>query len=718
MFKKIAFAGLGVAFLASPLLVSADTLSDLQAQIQALLAQVRQLQEQLIQLQTPVLPPPGPGNPWPTTCPTFTRTLGQGTSGDDVTELQAYLGVSQTGYFGPMTAKAVAVFQAEESLSQVGFVGPQTRAAFARRCGWGNQNFSASPTSGQAPLTVTFRTTTSPSTNNGTFTVDFGDGTTGEIKSDPNAPMGVCMEGAGGPCNGYNNLIANHTYPSDGTYNAKLMYQEPFVCNAPPGAACMMVMANPQQVGTVVIRVGAQTTNVAFSALPTSGPAPLTVQFSTSEKSGTIDFGDGTSGQVQQGPLGYCDSVNGCWGGGYGASHTYTANGTYDAKLKRATGQTQSYPPNTIYETIGTATIVVGGTTGNGAPVVTGVDGPASLATGQSGTWTVRASVPNTPNAQLRYSVIWGDEGVLDTLNTFAGIAASPTLQTSASFTHLYARAGTYRPTFTVANDFGRAQTSASVVVGKDTTPLNCPQYMPPLCGANESLVGGGYGWDGCQLAPRCVPNTSTSGTFSASPTSGQAPLAVHFWATVSGGEYKVDFGDGTSGGLSGGWCPPNPAMGAPCSAPGADHTYTSVGTYTAHLLQKSTCAIDTTCWIPVLGTSSVTITVGGSSGGGVSACPAGGIASAFGSCTTYTSPAVYQICPFGASATVSGTCVANTYTSPMLNSCPAGTHLVGGTSIGCIRDTQSSSASANTNLASALTALESAIKAFIANLR
>ena len=92
----------------------------------------------------------------------------------------------------------------------------------------GQSNFSASPTSGQAPLTVTFRTTTSPSTNNGTFTVDFGDGTTGKIKSDPNAPMGVCMEGAGGPCNGYNNLIANHTYPSDGTYNAKLMYQEPF----------------------------------------------------------------------------------------------------------------------------------------------------------------------------------------------------------------------------------------------------------------------------------------------------------------------------------------------------------------------------------------------------------------------------------------------------------------------------------------------------------
>ena len=97
---------------------------------------------------------------------------------------------------------------------------------------------------------------------------------------------------------------------------------------------------------------------------------------------------------------------------------------------------------------------------------------------------------------------------------------------------------------------------------------------------------------------------------FSASPTSGQAPLAVHFWATVSGGEYKVDFGDGTSGGLSGGWCPPNPAMGAPCSAPGADHTYTSAGTYTARLLQRSTCAIDTTCWVPVLGASTVTITV------------------------------------------------------------------------------------------------------------
>ena len=41
-------------------------------------------------------------------CPQILRTLAQGVSGTDVRELQAYLGVSQTGYFGPLTASAVA----------------------------------------------------------------------------------------------------------------------------------------------------------------------------------------------------------------------------------------------------------------------------------------------------------------------------------------------------------------------------------------------------------------------------------------------------------------------------------------------------------------------------------------------------------------------------------------------------------------------------------
>ncbi len=63
----------------------------------------------------------------------FTRSLGIGERGDDVTELQNKLvaeGIYSgpvTGYFGPLTAEAVKLFQAKYGISQVGLVGPQTR---------------------------------------------------------------------------------------------------------------------------------------------------------------------------------------------------------------------------------------------------------------------------------------------------------------------------------------------------------------------------------------------------------------------------------------------------------------------------------------------------------------------------------------------------------------------------------------------------------------
>ena len=63
----------------------------------------------------------------------FTRSLGIGERGDDVTELQNKLlaeGIYSgpvTGYFGPLTEEAVKLFQAKYGISQVGLVGPLTR---------------------------------------------------------------------------------------------------------------------------------------------------------------------------------------------------------------------------------------------------------------------------------------------------------------------------------------------------------------------------------------------------------------------------------------------------------------------------------------------------------------------------------------------------------------------------------------------------------------
>ena len=568
MVKKIAFASVGLLLLASPLLASAQTASDLQTKIQALFDQVRQLQAQLIQLKSAgsttiactmeakICPDGGTGAPPSRICPQILRMLDQGISGSDVKELQAYLGVSQTGYFGPLTARAVAAFQAEEGLSQVGIVGPQTRAAFARRCGWGNQNFTASPTSGKAPLQVNFSTNLG-SLGTSAYSIDFGDGQTGADFMIATTDIATTDCGPNAKCAVQRYGRISHTYTQDGTYTAKLMYQEPFVCDAPPGAACMMVVANPKVVGTVMIRVGQVVPSCPIYSPPNcTGDEQL------------VGGGIGSDG-CQLGP--------------------------------RCVSKTPTTP---------------------GAPVVNGIDGPSSLAVGEQGTWTVHASVSSGTDQDLRYSVVWGDEA----RDAFAGIsslASAKNLQASASFTHAYSTAGTYIPRFTASNSAGSAQTSASVVVGKDTVPLNCPQYMAPLCNANETLVGGGYGADGCQLAPRCVPKTSD--VFSASPTSGAAPLLVHFSGTVASQGYSIDFGDASSSGDIGcihGGCPSGGS-----STVSANHTYVSAGTYTAKLRQHFSSNAGNCAGVDcnVVGTAMITVGGGSTSSGTFTATPATG---------------------------------------------------------------------------------------------
>ncbi|MEK7156469.1 MAG: peptidoglycan-binding protein [Patescibacteria group bacterium] len=257
MLKKIAFAGVGIALLASPLLASADTASELQARISTLLAQLTQLQAQLANLQSADQSPrpqspdqsPAPVRPIDRICPQIVRNLEQGIEGNDVKEVQAYLGVTQTGYFGPQTARAVTAFQADEGLTQVGIVGPQTRAAFARRCGWGNnQTFTASPTSGAAPLTVTFAAANLDAS--GLYTIDFDDESSLTLSS-------YCAQDEG-PCpQGPNYAQKSHTYTRNGTYVAKLMYQQTFYC--PSGAMCPAMMPMPKTIGTVTITVDGNT---------------------------------------------------------------------------------------------------------------------------------------------------------------------------------------------------------------------------------------------------------------------------------------------------------------------------------------------------------------------------------------------------------------------------------------------------------------------------
>lgn len=125
MTQKIISGILSLVFLVgtSPALALAETSS---ADIQAKLTAIAALQAQLNALQTQK----------GTAVAELTSLLRQGSSGDQVTILQALLAADSsvypegliTGYFGAATARAVKRFQKGRGLEQVGNVGPKTLA--------------------------------------------------------------------------------------------------------------------------------------------------------------------------------------------------------------------------------------------------------------------------------------------------------------------------------------------------------------------------------------------------------------------------------------------------------------------------------------------------------------------------------------------------------------------------------------------------------------
>jgi hypothetical protein len=106
--------------------------------------------------------------------------------------------------------------------------------------------------------------------------------------------------------------------------------------------------------------------------------------------------------------------------------------------------------------------------------------------------------------------------------------------------------------------------------------------------------------------------------TFSASPASGVASLAVSFsypYESDNGSwMINVDFGDGSSGTMQAPPAPPcshGPSGVVSCAVAGpwrVAHTYASAGTYTA-TLTRGGLPLCATCPTPVLGTVTITVT-------------------------------------------------------------------------------------------------------------
>src|SRR3989344_7336600 len=162
---------------------SALTADEIQVQIKELLAKISELTKQLNILQGQNTTPPVVSDTMPMKhriCGAIplARNLTQGTQGDDVRGLQeflsteGYLSANATGYFGPMTAQAVAKWQASQGISAVGSFGPMSRERVQVWCGTADR-FSAMPQRGPAPLAVTFKTNVQLA--NPRFVADAGD---------------------------------------------------------------------------------------------------------------------------------------------------------------------------------------------------------------------------------------------------------------------------------------------------------------------------------------------------------------------------------------------------------------------------------------------------------------------------------------------------------------------------------------------------------------
>ena len=140
-------------------------------------------------------------------------------------------------------------------------------------------SFIATPTSGTAPLQVRFTDTSTGSPTSWSW--NFGDGSTSTLQH------------------------PSHVYASSGTYTARLTVSKSGVASSTTTRT--ITVANTNSLGA------------SFTASPTSGAAPLTVQFrdtsTGSPTSWSWNFGDGTTSTLRN------------------PSHTYRRTGTFTARL-------------------------------------------------------------------------------------------------------------------------------------------------------------------------------------------------------------------------------------------------------------------------------------------------------------------------------------------------------------------------------------------------
>jgi PKD repeat protein len=222
----------------------------------------------------------------------------------------------------------------------------------------------ASPTTGNAPLNVSFTGSATGGTAPYSYSWNFGDGATSTTQN------------------------PSHSYSAAGTYTATLTVTD---TASPANSATSSVTVNVNAVGNPLA--------VSASATPTSGQAPLNVAFTGTATGGkpaysySWNFGDGATSTAQN------------------PTHSYSAAGTYTATL---TATDSSSPPMSATSSVTITASPIAGTV-PGAP--TGL-----TATGGSGQASLQWTAPSNGGLNITsYRVYRGTSSGTETLLTSGG---------------------------------------------------------------------------------------------------------------------------------------------------------------------------------------------------------------------------------------------------------------------------------------------------------
>lgn len=472
-----------------PIAASANTIADIQSQIRALLERVAALQQQLIAVGGSAVATSTEGYSVPSAaaqprvCAHLARYLKRNDRGDDVVALQeflkerGYLSGSATGFFGPLTATALADFQQSEgviagaSASGAGQLGPRTQAALMRWCGKvGNEfRFSAQPRRGESPLSVTFTAWVGGFTPY-RYVVDFGDGSTEEHIA-CSAPADACTAPG----------TVTHTYGQNGTYTATLTRVSTAadavrevigreiitvgdaatvctkeyapVCARPSGCEntctagqyCLMMckMPEPRTYSNRCMAQSAGATLLYEGACQSSGTQPFT-------------------------PPTNCKS----WYDGCNTCSRETPNSPAMCTLRAC---------DMANTAAGYCTSYFDSTPANKPPVISQFSGPTTLNVNAQGTWTIAARDPE--GGTLSYVIDWGDEPVASIPNSISMSARRFVQHTT--FQHSYGSAGTYTVAITVHDQSGN-ETRSTTTVRVGDEPIACTMEYAPVCGSKQ----------------------------------------------------------------------------------------------------------------------------------------------------------------------------------------------------------------------------------------